>query len=84
MENDKSLIDSYLYINYENSYILKKEKKNFLSKLLKKLTKLYSFIEKFSKEKKLLKEEFSSIQEEKKYYDIFISIEKIIDFVENY
>ena len=83
MENDKSLIDSYLYINYENSYILKKEKKNFLSKLLKKLTKLYSFIEKFSKEKKLLKEEFSSIQEEKKYYDIFLSIEKIIDFVVN-
>ena len=83
MENDKSLIDSYLYINYENSYILKKEKKNFLSKLLKKLTKLYSFIEKLSKEKKLLKEEFSSIQEEKKYYDIFLSIEKIIDFVVN-
>ena len=79
MENDKSLIDSYLYINYENSYKRKKEMKKFLTTIQKKLTKVYTFIEKFLKDMKFLKDEFNTIYEEKNYIDIFISIGKIID-----
>ena len=79
MENDKSLIDSYLYINFENSYKRKKEMKKFLTTIQKKLTKVYTFIEKFLKEMKFLKDEFNTIYEEKNYIDIFLSIGKIID-----
>ena len=79
MENDKSFIDSFLYINYENSYKKKKEMKKFLSTIHKKLYKVYTFIEKFSKEMKILKDEFNANNEDKNYIDIFLSIGKIID-----
>ena len=79
MENDKSFIDSFLYINYENSYKKKKEMKKFLSTFYKKLSKIYTFIDKFSKDMKFLKDELNTTYEEKNYIDIFLSIGKIID-----
>ena len=83
MENEKSLIENYLYIDYERSYKLKMNKHNYLTYLFEIVTKLNLSMEEFINENELLKQILSSCEEEKLFFDLFSFIQKIIVSVIN-
>ena len=83
MDNDKSLIKNYLYIDYEKEYNLKKNNNIYLSNLLDKLTKLNSNLQEFINQNKLIKNMLSSSQEDKKFYDTFNFVHNLFNGIIN-
>ena len=81
MENDKSLIENYLYIDYERSYKLKMNRHNYLTFLFEIITKLNLSMGEFINENELLKQILSSCEEEKLFFGLFSYVQKILESV---
>lgn len=81
MDNDKSLIKDYLYIDYEEEYNLKKNKKIYLSNLFDKLSKLNLNLQEFKNQNELIKNMLSSCQIDTNFNDTFNFVHNLINGV---
>ena len=75
---DSSLIQSYLYKDFENSYKIKQKNYDFILYISKSLSKLNSNLEKYIKDNEMIKEELSSYSEEKNFIDNYLLFQEIL------